>query len=180
MQDVSRIQYAQMNARDTNDLFTDAVDPSNNFRFSDNDSNADNLSHLFDDNADTVYTRAHDAVGFPSGDAAEFEIEVGFVNAVEFTSMTILRSGSNPYDGNYLGACLKLFAQDGTQIGSDVCADDAHGFSAASNDATSQSIVFAPASPVENVRIAKLSFDTTSGGNNLQGISLTELDMVYA
>ena len=94
--------------------------------------------------------------------------------------MTILRSGSNPYDGNYLGACLKLFAQDFTQTGTDLCADDAHGFSGAGNDATSQSIVFAPGSPVENVRIAKLSFDTTAGGNNGLGISLTELDMVYA
>ena len=138
------------------------------------------MSHLFDDDADTVYTRAHDSVTYNTGLDGEFEIEVGFVNAVEFTSMTILRSGSNPYDGNYMNTCLKLFAQDGTQIGTDLCTDDAHGFSAASNDATSQSIVFAPGSPVENVRIAKLTFDTTSGGNNGQGISLTELDMVYA
>ena len=173
MQDVSRIQYAQMNARDTNDLFTDAVDPSNNFRFSDNGSDESNLSNLFDGDAETLYTRASVSV-----DTAEFEIEVGFVNAVDFTSMTILRSGSNPYDGDYLNACLSLFTQDGTQIGTSVCTDDAHGFSANGDDATSQSIVFA--APASNVRIAKLSFDTTGTGNNGEGISLTGLSMVYA
>jgi len=184
MQDVSRIQYAQMNARDTNDLFTDAVDPSSNFRFSDNNvasGNAGNLAHLFDGDATTVYTRTS-----TTPDVAEYEIEVGFVNAVTFTSMTINKDGAAPFPADYLNACLSLFAQDGTQIGTSVCTDNEHGFDGSpDDDDQTASITFEPASPVEDVRIAKLTFDTTDGdglgsGNTGADINLTGLSMVYA
>merc|ERR1712176_1244460 len=51
----------------------------------------------------------------------EYEIEVGFINAVTFTSMTIDKNGPAPFSADYKGACLKLFKEDGTQVGADVC-----------------------------------------------------------
>merc|ERR1711990_1020627 len=178
MQDVSRIQYAQMNARDTNDLFTDAVDPSNTFRFSDNNSDEDNLSHLFDGDASTIYTLTSAAQG-----ADEFVIEVGFVNAVEFTDMTIDKKTAGNYPEAFLGTCLKLYGQDGiTELGTSTCTVNAHGTNALDNDQTA-SITFTPSGgPIEGVRYARLSFDTRDApdGNGGAVVELSGLSMSYA
>jgi len=179
MQDVSRIQYAQMNARDTNDLFTDAVDPSNSFRFSDNNSDEDNLSHLFDNDADTVYKLDPAVVG---GQAAEFEVEVGFVNEVSFTSMTIAKKPAANHPEAYKGVCLKLYGQDGTtELGTSTCTANKHGMAGA--DDQTASIVFQPAGfPIAGVRYARLSFDTRADpdGNGSADVELTGLSMSYS
>ena len=146
------------------------------------------MAKLFDDNAATVYTRSHDAVTFPTGNTAEYEIEVGFVNAVTFTSMTIDKDGTAPFPADYLNACLSLFDEDGVQVGTNVCTDNEHGFDGTpDDDANTASITFTPASPAADVKTAKLTFDTTDAddgnggtGNAGEGISLTGLSMVYA
>ena len=149
------------------------------------------MAKLFDDNAATVYTRTHDAATFPTGNTAEYEIEVGFVNAVTFTSMTIDKDGTAPFPADYKNACLSLFKEDGTQVGTNVCTDNEHGFDGVfptpDDDNTTGSITFTPASPAADVKTAKLTFDTTDAddgiggtGNAGQPISLTGLSMVYA
>jgi len=173
MQDVSRIQYAQMNARDTNDLFTDAVDPNNNFRFSDNGNNAGNLANLFDGDALTVYSRTSSVAALN-----EYEVEIGFVNEVEITSLTLTKDGSDPFASSYNNVCLWLYEQDGTtQIGSEICTENADGFTGDTN--ADQDIVF-DASGNTGVRIAKLQFDTTGTGNSGAAIDLQGLVMVLA
>merc|ERR1719394_967292 len=144
MQDVSQIQYAQINARDTLDFMTDAVDPNNpvRFSFSDNSANAqsdrDNLAKLFDNDATTEYTTGASVVS--GGNAAEFEVVIEFVDAVSFTSMTLEKGGSTPFPGTYKGLCVKTYDAAGTEQASD-CAEVADGQTGAAN--TEDSIVFA-------------------------------------
>ena len=142
------------------------------------------MAKLFDDNAATVYTRTPDALTFPDGTEEEFKIDVGFVNTVTFTSMTIDKAGSAPFPADYIGVCLQLFREDGSQAVGDVCTNNEHGFDPDADDQTA-SITFTPASPVADVKTARLTFDTTDADNGGSGnagepISLTGLSMVYA
>ena len=151
---------------------------SDSFRFSDNNADEDNLSHLFDDVASTIYTLTSAAQG-----EDEFVIEVGFVNAVEFTDMTIDKKTAVNYPAAFLGTCLKLYGQDGTtELGTSTCTVNAHGTDALDDDTTA-SITFTPSGgPIEGVRYARLSFDTRNApdGNDGEVVELSGLSMTYA
>merc|ERR1711990_1251743 len=179
MQDVSQIQYAQINARDTLDIMTDAVDPNNpvRFSFSDNSANAqsdrDNLAKLFDNDSTTEYTTGASVV--TDGNAAEFEVVIDFVDAVTFTSMTLEKGGSTPFAGTYKGMCVKTYDAAGTEVASD-CAEEADGQTGAAN--TEDTITFALAGG--SVKSAKITFDTTAAtGNTAQATVLKGLSMNF-
>merc|ERR1719394_485208 len=182
MQDVSQIQYAQINARDTLDFMTDAVDPNNPVRFSFSDNlgttqaNRNNLAKLFDKDSETEWTSG------PSTNAGttEFEVTVQFVGDVSLNKLTLEKGGTvGAYDSTYKNACVSLFDSDDNAIGIPVCADIADGMAGQDNeDAT---IEFDTSGQTTTaVSYAKLSFDTTvADGNSGATVNVRGLDMEF-
>ena len=129
------------------------------------------MAKLFDNDATTEYTTGASVVA--NGNTAEFEVVVEFVDAVSFTSMTLLKGGSNPFPGTYKGLCVKTYNAAGAEQASD-CAEEANGQTGAVD--TEDSIVFALTSAA--VKSAKITFDTTAGSGNsatatvLKGLSM--------
>jgi len=182
MQDVSQIQYAQINARDSFDFMTDAVDPNNPVRFSFSDNSAltqsdrNNLAKLFDDDASTEYSRV--SVAAANG---EFQVEIEFVEDVTFNTLTLAKGGGPVnFDRTYKNTCLTLFEDDGTTQVAQVCADDADGDGIDPQDETDANIVF-DATGSAAVRFARLSFDTdAASGNNGATVNVKGLSMDFA
>merc|ERR1712227_491186 len=202
MQDVSRIQYAQINARDSLDFMTDAVDPTNpelfqicenGYCYSDDlelgqsvESRA-NLANLFTG----TYSRAASTV---TND--QFVIEIDFDAAVEFVGLSFKKvAGALDFADIYKNVCLELIDENGDMATPHwpLCTEASYGF-----DNTSQStesaddnelVEFNPANALDIVK-ARLIFDTSQAtgsdiANNADGgdddvVAFSELTITTA
>jgi len=182
MQDVSRIQYAQINARDSLDFMTDAVDTTNpelfsicegGYCYSDDEAlgqsvaSRANLAQLFSG----TYSRAATA---PSGSTTDFVIEIVADAPVNFDSLSFKKvdGAANDYADLYKNVCVEIIDNNGDMAtGFPMCTDETYGFSdnsisaTASADAT-EAIVFTTGSTITNIKTARIIFDTSATGSD--------------
>merc|ERR1712046_449443 len=184
MQDVSQIQYAQILARNPDNVMTDAVNPNSAqifevcgdgaFCYSDDTklgasvSARANVATLFDGDTNTVYTRESVAAS-----VNEFEIDVVFDAETDFNTLTLTKVLFDPegapgiYKGIYSNICLTLTTEAGDEA--DIC-------SPGGIDSAQATYVFNEGgSTVSGVLSAKIKFDTTGTGTAGEAVEVAEL-----